>query len=190
MKFGFDIDDTLIDLRGYAFQLYQEKLGREVARELFDQLNRVEIHELFDLTDEEGSKMWNSSLAELYYAKCPVYPGALEILQQLDKEGHEIFYITARDAVHGEETKNWLKSQGFPVKDSQFYCGMKDHEKFEIIKKLELDYYFDDKPAVIDTLSSDSLNVIIRDQSYNRHVEGLRLADWSEFHQLVKSKTN
>lgn len=190
MKFGFDIDDTLIDLRGYAFQLYQQKLGREVSRELFDKLNRVEIHELFDLTDEEGSKMWKSSLDELYYSECPIYPGAVEVLQQLDKEGHEIFYITARDAAHAAETENWLKSQGFPVEDGRFYCGMKDQEKFEIIKNLELDYYFDDKPAVIETLSRDSLTVIVRDQSYNRHVEGLRLTDWTEFYQLINSKTN
>ena len=188
MRFGFDIDDTLIDLRGYAFQLYQKKLGREVASDLFEKLNRVEIHELFDLTDEEGSKMWNSSLDELYYTECPIYPEAMETLQQLHKEGHEIYYITARDAAHGDETKNWLKSQGFPVKDAHFFCGMKDHEKFEIIKELRLDYYFDDKPAVIETLSGDSLNVIIRDQSYNRHVEGPRLKNWMDFHGLIQSK--
>ena len=52
MRFGFDIDDTLIDLRAYAFELYQRELKQEVARDAFDALDRVEIHELFGMTDE------------------------------------------------------------------------------------------------------------------------------------------
>ena len=41
MRFGFDIDDTLINLREYDFELYQQKLGREVAIDLFHALDRV-----------------------------------------------------------------------------------------------------------------------------------------------------
>ncbi len=29
MRFGFDIDDTLINLREHAFQLYNKKLNQE-----------------------------------------------------------------------------------------------------------------------------------------------------------------
>ncbi len=47
MKFGFDIDDTLISLREYAFQLYNIKLNRNVEVDLFHALDKVEIHELF-----------------------------------------------------------------------------------------------------------------------------------------------
>ncbi|MCP2035741.1 putative HAD superfamily protein [Planomicrobium sp. HSC-17F08] len=188
MRFGFDIDDTLINLREYAFQLYQQKLGREVAIDLFYALDRVEIHELFGMSDKEGSDMWNSVLDELYYTDCPTYPGAVELLQQLDREGHEIFYITARPAKHGENTKIWLKQQGFPVHDDRFYCGMKDAEKVHIIEELQLDYYFDDKPAVVDTLSHGSLKVMVKDQSYNRHVELPRIKQWADLQELIQKE--
>jgi uncharacterized HAD superfamily protein len=187
MRFGFDIDDTLINLREYAFGLYQQKLGREVAIDLFHALDRVEIHELFGMSDEEGAEMWNSVLDELYYTDCPPYPGAVELLQQLDREGHDIFYITARSAKHGEKTKAWLKRQGFPVRGDRFYCGMKDAEKVHIIKDLQLDYYFDDKPAVVDTLSHGSLKVVVKDQSYNRHVELPRIKHWADLQELIQS---
>ena len=35
LRFGFDIDDTLIDLRGYAFQLYNKKLNQNVGLDVF-----------------------------------------------------------------------------------------------------------------------------------------------------------
>ena len=188
MRFGFDIDDTLINLRGYAFDFYQQKLGKKVDIEGFHALDRVEIHELFDLSDEDGSALWNNSLDELYYSDCPAYPGAVELLQQLHEQGHEIYYITARSAHHGTNTKTWLKKQGFPVDDTRFYCGMKDHEKVDIIEKLELDYYFDDKPTVVETLTNGRLKVILRDQSYNRHVDLPRITEWADLHELIFNK--
>ena len=62
MKFGFDIDDTLINLREHAFQIYNKNLNQNVDIDLFHALDKVEIHELFGMTAEEGSEMWNSSL--------------------------------------------------------------------------------------------------------------------------------
>ncbi|PJK16550.1 hypothetical protein CQS04_05160, partial [Chryseomicrobium excrementi] len=161
MKFGFDIDDTLIDLRKHAFNIYNQKLGKNVPLDQFQKLERVEIHELFDLTDEQGGEMWKSSLEDIYYTDCPVYPNALETLLELDQQGHEIYYITARPKEHGERTKEWMKAQGFPVQDDRFFYGMQDGEKIEIIRRLGLDYYFDDKPDVVNTLlKEENLQVI------------------------------
>lgn len=188
MKFGFDVDDTLINLREYAFHYYQKQLVQEVPIARFHELDRVEIHEAFNMTDAEGKQMWNKSVDYLYYTDCPAYPGAVEILQQLNAEGHEIYYITARAMVHEEDTKAWLKKKGFPVQDERFYCGMKDEEKVNIIEELKLDYYFDDKPEVLETLAYNSLNVFVKDQSYNRHIELPRFSDWAKLHELIKKK--
>ncbi len=126
----------------------------------FHNLKRIEIHEPFGLSDEQGKEMWNSSLEEIYYTSCPAFPNAVATLQDLVEQGHEIFYITARPKEHGERTKEWLKDNGFPVHDQRFFYGMQDHEKVEIIKKLNLDYYFDDKPEVLDTLLNQKLTAI------------------------------
>ena len=69
---------------------------------------------------------------------------------------------------------------GFPVQDDRFFYGMQDDEKVHIIQELQLDYYFDDKPAVLTTLNNETLKVIVKDQSYNRHLDILRLIHWSD----------
>ncbi len=58
---------------------------------------------------------------------------------------------------------------------------MQDQEKIDIIKELNLDYYFDDKPAVLDTLKDISTKVFVKDQSYNQHVNIPRVTTWKGF---------
>lgn len=186
MKLGFDIDDTLINLREHAFGIYKEKLQQDIPIDAFHALERVEIHEPFGLTDEQGKEMWNSSLEEIYYTNCPPFPSAVETLSALEKDGHEIYYITARAGEHGRRTKNWMAAQGFPIRDDRFFCGMKDEEKVEIIRRLQLDYYVDDKPAVINTLQNDPVCVLLKDQTYNRHLDIPRFQDWTEFKMRMK----
>lgn len=178
MKFGFDIDDTLIDLRAHAFRLYNKKLGKNVAIEAFHALQRVEIHELFGLSDAEGSAMWNNSLEDIYFTNCPVFEGALETLQTLQQQGHDIYYITSRPKQYCQQTREWMVAQGFPIAEGHFFCGMQDHEKVAIIKELALDVYVDDKPAVLATLQDVDTQVILKNQSYNQHVTLPRLYHW------------
>ena len=109
----------------------------------------------------------------------------LKHCNELVEEGHEIYYITSRPKEHGERTKKWMIEKGFPVQDDRFFYGMQDDEKVHIIQKLQLDYYFDDKPAVLNTLSNDSLKVIVKDQSYNRHLDIPRLKHWADFKSIL-----
>lgn len=181
MRFGFDIDDTLINLREHAFHIYNKKLNRNVGLEVFRQLKTVEIHEAFGMDKDEGGKMWTSLLEEIYFTDCPAFDGAIEFLNRLHEEGHEIFYITSRPKGYCPRTKDWVKNLGFPVKDEHFFCGMQDDEKINIIKDLQLDYYFDDKPAVLETLNDIPTKVFVKDQSYNEHVRIPRVTDWTTF---------
>ncbi len=96
-------------------------------------------------------------------------------------EGHEIFYITSRPKEYCPRTKEWVKNQGFPVKDEHFFCGMQDQEKINIIKDLNLDYYFDDKPAVLETLRDIPTKIFVKDQSYNQDVKLPRVKEWTNF---------
>lgn len=186
MKFGFDIDDTLISLREHAFHIYNKNLNQSVPIDVFYEIEKVEIHEAFGLTAEQGSNMWKSTLDEIYYTSCPPYPDAVETLVELNKQGHEIYYITARPSEHGERTKQWMMEQGFPVQEERFFCGMKDQDKVEIIQELKLDYYFDDKPDVLNTLSDDSMKVYVMNQSYNQHLTIPRITNWSELKEIIK----
>ncbi|MCF3943669.1 5' nucleotidase, NT5C type [Oceanobacillus alkalisoli] len=189
MKFGFDIDDTLINLREHAFRIYTKRLKQDLSLDIFKGIKRVEIHEPFGLTDVEGKEMWNRSLEEIYYTDCPAFPGAKEVLVELAEEGHEIYYITARPKEHGIRTRKWMKEKGFPVADERFFYGMQDEEKIKIIEELELDYYVDDKPAVLNTLLHTPTGLIVKDQSYNQELEIERLTDWRDFKTMIKMGT-
>lgn len=190
MKFGFDIDDTLINLREHAFHIYNKKLNQNVDVARFHALRRVEIHELFGMTDEEGSKMWNSLLDEIYYTSCPPYPHAIETLKQLESDGHEIYYITARPKEHGKRTMEWMIAQGFPVHPDRFFYGMNDEAKVDIVKDLALDFYFDDKPAVLNTLQGLEVRAFAKTQPYNVHLNTLRIDQWSELSDLLLTEKN
>lgn len=145
----------------------------------------MEIHSLFGLTSEEGSKLWRDSMDEIYFTDCPVYEFALETLQKLADEGHEIYYITSRPKDRCEKTRKWMEQLGFPIISERFYCGMKDHEKVEILKKLDLDVYVDDKMKVLDTLSDLKTKVIVKNQSYNQQIDLPRLYNWKYFYTLL-----
>lgn len=185
MKFGFDIDDTLIDLRRHGFRIYNEKLAKGVSENQFEQLTTVEIHTLFDLTKEQGKQMWLQSMEQIYFTDCPLFPDALHTLQKLAAEGHDIYYITSRPKHYCPRTKAWMKANGFPVVDENFFCGMEDHEKIDTLQKLQLDYYIDDKPAVVQTLQGISTKVLLKDQSYNRSLSFPRLVHWRDFETLL-----
>ncbi len=130
MKFGFDIDDTLINLREFAFHLYNEKLNTNIELTKFRALKTLEIHEAFRLDKEAGGKMWNSPADEVYYSSCPAFEGEVETLQELESRwSQKSITSPARKAEHGERTKKWLIENGFPVKDDHFYCGMKGSMK-------------------------------------------------------------
>lgn len=182
MRFGFDIDDTLINLREHAFHIYNKKLDRAVGIEVFRELKTVEIHEAFGMDQAQGGKMWTSLLEEIYFTDCPAFEGAIEFLNNLHAVGHDIFYITSRPKGYCPRTKEWVKNLGFPVKDGHFFCGMEDHEKISIIKDLNLDYYFDDKPAVLETLTDIPTKIFVKDQSYNQYIAIPRVKEWFNFH--------
>jgi uncharacterized HAD superfamily protein len=186
MKFGFDVDDTLIRLREHAFHLYNKKLEKTIPIEDFHALTTLEIHKPFGLSDQEGSEMWRNSMEEIYFTDCPPFPFAVEMVNQLINDGHEVYYITSRPPEHCNRTKKWLMKAGFPVNDQSFYCGMNDSEKIQIIMNLKLDYYFDDKPAVLETLQDTVCQVYKKSSSYNRHISLPEITSWSELNEIIK----
>jgi 5'(3')-deoxyribonucleotidase len=186
MKFGFDVDDTLINLREHAFHIYNKKLNSNVPLENFRALKSLEIHEAFGLSAQQGGEMWNSLLEEIYYTNCRPFPHSVETLKRLVDLGHEVFYITARESKHQDATKKWLIENGFPVKDNHFFCGMRDVEKLNIITELQLDYYFDDKPAVLENMLELPIKIYAKDNSYNKQIELPRITCWSELQVIIE----
>ena len=132
--------------------------------------------------------MWMDLREDIYFTDCPPFPLAVEILQELEEEGHQIYYVTSRDGRYCDQTKEWLRKAGFPVHDDHFFCGMQDPEKVRIIKEIGVDYYFDDKPAVLETLLNSAAKVYVKNHPYNQHLDFPRIDSWSELKEILLKK--
>lgn len=93
MRFGFDIDDTLIDLRGHALSIYNRKLKKEIEASALQQLNTLEIHSLYDLTDDEGFKMWNQHQEEIFLRTAKLFLAHLSFYRSWRQWGMRSFIL-------------------------------------------------------------------------------------------------
>ena len=112
----------------------------------------------------------------------PVIEGAADALWRLSDGGVWIRVITHRlyvswgHQVSVADTVEWLDRVGIPYRDICF-LGTKP--------EVEADCYIDDSPTNITALQAGGADVVIFDQPYNRHVDGVRAGSWAEVERLV-----
>lgn len=115
-------------------------------------------------------------------ARLPMYDGASDALWRLSDAGVWIRIITHRVYVNWGhataigDTISWLDKNRIPYRDICF-LGAKP--------QVEAQCYIDDAPHNIEALSGTGNTVIIFDQPYNRHIDGLRARSWSEVEEIV-----
>lgn len=176
MKLGIDIDGTIKHTHQAAIKVYNEELNMNVKEE---EVTTFYLDEPFGLTDEEGKKMWRKLEGKIYTIGIPL-EHASESLQQLSKEGHEIYFITARPGYNHikDITIDWLKKHRFPYQDSHLF--MNAHKKGEVAKKLGIDLFFEDDPEHIRNLLSSGIHTVVMDMFYNKNCpESIpRISDW------------
>jgi 5'(3')-deoxyribonucleotidase len=85
-------------------------------------------------------------------------------------------YVNWGHAVAVSDTVTWLDEARIPYRDICF-LGAKP--------EVEADLYIDDGPHNVEALRAGGNEVIVFDQPYNRHVEGVRAASWLEVEDLV-----
>jgi 5'(3')-deoxyribonucleotidase len=112
----------------------------------------------------------------------PVVAGSAEALWRLSDAGVWIRIITHRLVVHWGhqiavgDTVAWLDANNIPYRDLCF-LGRKP--------EVEADLYIDDAPHNIESLRGAGNEVIVFDQPYNRHLDGLRARTWAEVEEVV-----
>jgi len=112
----------------------------------------------------------------------PVIADAADALWRLSDSGVWIRIITHRlyvnwgHAIAVSDTVTWLDEARIPYRDICF-LGAKP--------EVEADLYIDDGPHNIEALLAGGNEVIVFDQPYNRHVEGVRATTWLEIEELV-----
>ncbi|WP_027417181.1 5' nucleotidase, NT5C type [Aneurinibacillus terranovensis] len=185
MKIGFDIDDTLNDIRYTITRIFNEHLEREVTNEFVDTFPTLHVYDAFNLSHEEGHNLWRKFQDRIHEENLPLEFSS-DALNKLTRDGHEIYYITAREDSARDATVSWLKKYKFPFQEDHLFIGMKDEEKAGIAKEIGLDLFFDDKPHVLDAFAGTGVKVCIKDTCYNQHAPYQRISSWSELEKIVQ----
>lgn len=114
-----------------------------------------------------------------------VIEGAAEALWRLSDAGVWIRVITHRlyvnwgHQVAASDTVDWLDRVKIPYRDLCF-LGAKP--------EVEADLYIEDAPHNVEALRSAGNEVIVFDQYYNQHLDGLRAHNWAEAEEIVMQR--
>ncbi len=135
--------------------------------------------------DPEGFDYYHriAVLEQHMFATMPVMDGCADALWRLNDAGIWIRIITHRlyvnwgHATSVSDTVKWLDSSQIPYRDICF-LGAKP--------QVEAHAYIDDAPHNVEALREAGNTVIVFDQPYNQHVEGLRAHDWGEVNAIVE----
>lgn len=173
MRIGIDIDGVLTDEHNYIIDnatkfFYENNISYSVNKKIYDN------HKLFNVTEEEYVLFWENYFLD-YINNIPVRPYAVEVINKLKKERHEIFIITSRPFTTYENeytermqniVKDWLKRNNIIYDDLIF-----SEDKADKCKELNVNVMIEDKPENIISVSK-VIPVICYDQPFNENTFG------------------
>lgn len=183
MRIGFDIDDTLNDLRYSSLEIFNRYFGLTATKEEIDADGIYNVADVFLIKREESDYFWETNSKSLFFNSLPL-PHSVLLLCELSEQGHEIFYVTSRNIKYEDVTRDWLKKHHFPF-IGNLHIGMKNDEKVNILLENGIVLYFDDKDRIIDSVKAAGIEGIVKDQCYNQNWQGKRIQCWSQFHEII-----
>ncbi len=116
------------------------------------------------------------------FRNMPAIDGVSDALWRMSDAGVWIRIVTHRlvtnwgHALIVSDTVDWLDTHSIPYRDICF-LGRKP--------EIEADAYVEDAPHNVEALRARGNTVIVFDQPYNRHLDGLRASTWAEVETVV-----
>lgn len=171
MRVGLDCDDVLLDF-AYGFpREYNRRFGTHLEEgdiiPDFEQMQRVLGPEGFERTWEE---MFGN---EDYILGMQPVGGAVEGVGELRRMGAELYVVTSRWVTPPEMTQRSLE-QHFPGAFNDLVYtvnGGKKTTKGEICQRLRIDFFVDDSPEHVLSISSKGIMALLLDHFWNRGLE-------------------
>lgn len=189
MKIGIDVDGVLTNL-----QDYQLKYGKKYFKNVTD-INEsgYDICDIFHCTRKEREKFWSIYIWK--YCLMPNNSKAIDMINRLKAEGHEIHIITGRahtteEGILGNIFRKmliWrLKKDNIPY-DSIHFCSEAESEvdKVKVCEELGIDVLIDDKKENIEALDN-KINLICLDSLYNKNIKANNYIRTYNFSQVYE----
>jgi 5'(3')-deoxyribonucleotidase len=180
LRLGIDLDGVVADFNRGWILAYNDRFGTELAPEMVTSWDSpLDLTHFADMTafwgwarDHGGSTV---------FRHLEPYPGAVEALRGLNRDGHDIVVLTAKPdwAVH--DTLEWMADNRIPTREIHFT----EHKH-----RVPCDVYLDDAPDQVRTLATHraaEATVCRFVRPWNEPVDGaVDVHDWEEFTTLVR----
>lgn len=191
MNIGIDIDDTICNT-----QEFKLAYGVEYSINKFKELKIKDPKEdyainIFDWDDEIEKDFFYNYFTEKMI-DIPPKILAKEIINKLKEEGHNIYFITARnDTLISNSlqlSKKWLDKNGFIYDDVFANAG----DKSDICKRLNLDLFIDDSLNLCMKISSEGIKTLLFNSITNDNMEIdntdiQRVYNWPEIYYRINN---
>jgi len=183
MRIGVDIDGVVSDSYPFWLPELNRHFGKNIAT-----IDNYNIHTVYDVPGEEMNEFFVNNAEYLFSNTKPV-PGAREGIETLQREGHEIIYITARTTEERDVTLRWFKKNEIPYReDHVLFTGLRS--KLDLVKVWGIEAFVEDYLVNASMIAAAGVPVFLLDADYNRSdlpAGVTRCYNWPEIVEGIRS---
>ena len=179
MRIGVDMDDVIADFTGAWLAAYNDQFAITEADDLKrEDITAWDVTQFTHFNSHEEWMHWIRSCVPGLYRNLSPLGGALEALDALIADGHDIVILTSKPEWAKWDTFNWLANQIVPTSEVHI-----THDKASV----KCDVYIDDGPHNLEAIRDRSGGVAVRWVTpWNRPMDGVWDAgSWAEFRDIV-----
>lgn len=178
LRLGIDLDGVVANFTKGWMTFYNSQYGTDLKVE-----DSVAWNDLVDLThfrDIDEFWDWSSDLdGKSIFWHLDTFPGAIEALNELTRDGHHIAILTTKPPFAVHDTLEWLARQQLPTTEIHIL-----EDKWRV----DCDVYLDDGPHVLPRLATErpDRTVCRYVRPWNQAIKGVAdVLDFDEFREVV-----
>lgn len=176
MRIGVDIDGVVSDSYPFWLTELNQHFGKNIP-----EIDDYELHLVFDVSRDAMNDYFVCNAERLLMTPKPI-TGAKEGIEALLRDGHEVFYITARTPEERDVTVRWLTRCEIPHEHERvLFAGFSS--KLELVKHWGIEAFIEDYQVNAKLIAEGGVPVFLLNASYNQEElpEGItRCHSWDE----------
>jgi len=180
VRLGIDLDGVVADFSTGWMGFYNDQHGTALVPEMLTGWDA--IPQLTHFADMAEFWEWSKDLdGASLFRNLETYPGVVDKMWELTKEGFELVIITTKPLFAIHDTFAWLSDNRIPTRE----VHMIEHKW-----KVDVEVYLDDSPHMVPGLLKHRPDKTVCRfvRPWNVPVEGaIDVHDWTEFAQIVRS---
>lgn len=200
INIGIDIDGVINDLSQFHIACgtkfcYEQSLCPHICATEMDSMD------IFKWTKEVDNQFWQEYYIELISSKNFIRPYVAEIIENLHKNKHKIYIISARDdndlPVHISKSMYQLTTKYLELNHIYYDDLILNSDKWKCISELNIDVMIEDNPTFFTENMPSLCNLLCFDTPYNKSINSqniVRVYSWfdilSKIKQITKENLN